>query len=126
VPFLADVAVELDPRRVSTILGQVPPALVAEVTALLVARRQWVAMGAFYGYIPDASLLAAMAQTTPEALLQTALVLDDKARLSHVMDLAGAERLEAIGAAAEAAGLTEQLQALSIYLTPEQQAKLPN
>jgi hypothetical protein len=125
IPFLADVAAELDPRSVATILGKIPPALVAQVTAQLVAREDWISLGAFYGYIPDASIRAGMAETDAHAMLHIALVLDDKSCLSHVIDLAGPERLAETVAAAEAEGLTEQLRALAIYLTPEQQAQLP-
>jgi hypothetical protein len=125
VPFLTDVATELDPRRVAAILAKIPPATVAAVTKQLVAREEWVAMGAFYGYLPAVSIRAAIQQADAHALLQISLVLDDKSRLAGVLDIAGMETLEEIGAAAEAEGLTDQLRALSVYLTPEQQAQLP-
>ena len=125
LPFLADLAGELDPRSVATILGKIPPATIAAVTAQLVAREDWISLGAFYGYIPDASISAAMAETDAHAMLHISLVLDDKSCLSHVIDIAGPERLSEVAVAAEAEGLGEQLRALSVYLTPEQQAKLP-
>jgi hypothetical protein len=125
VPFLAQVATELDPRRVANILSMIPPPLVAAVTRELVAHEQWVAMGTFYGYLPDASIRAAMGEADGHALLQISLVLDDKARLSDVIDISGPGTLDQIGAAAEAEGLTEQLRALALYLTPEQRALLP-
>jgi hypothetical protein len=122
VEFLAEVAGELDPRRVATILAEIPPATVAAVTAVLVRRAEWVAMGSFYGFLPDASIRAAMAETDAHALLQIALVLDDKSRLAHVLDIGGRERLEEIVACAEAEGLTESLAALAVHLRPEQVA----
>jgi hypothetical protein len=126
VPFLADVATELDPRHVATILGRIPPATVASVATLLVAREEWVAMGTFYAYLPDDSIRAAIGEADPHALLQIAMVLDDKSRLAHVLDLAGPGTLAEITAAAEFEGLTDQLRALTVYLRPDQRAQLPS
>ncbi|WP_249011562.1 hypothetical protein [Conexibacter sp. DBS9H8] len=122
VDFLADVASELDPRRVAAILAAIPAPTVAAVTRVLVQRREWVAMGSFYGFLPDASIQAAMAETDAHALLQIAFVLEDKSRLSHVLEIGGSVRLGELVACAEAEGLTEQLAALAAHLTPEQAA----
>lgn len=124
VPFLAQVATELDPRRVGVILGKIPPQLVAAVTRQLVEREEWVAMGTLYAYLPAQAITAAIAETDAHALLQIALVLDDKTQLARVMEIAGADTLAGIVAAAECEGYSEQLQALAVYLTPEQQAQL--
>ncbi|HET9074040.1 MAG TPA: hypothetical protein VFN48_05635 [Solirubrobacteraceae bacterium] len=125
VPFLADVATELDPRRVADILGAIPPATIAAVAAELIAREEWIAMGTFYAYLPPASVRAAIGVADAPALLQIALVLEDKERLSVVLEIAGTDTLSRIAVAAEAAGLSAQLRALEVYLTPEQRAQLP-
>ena len=125
VPFLADVATELDPRRVSDILGAIPPATISAVAAELIRREEWIAMGTFYAYLPPASIRAALTVADAPALLQIAFVLEDKARLPAVLDIAGMDTLGRIAVAAEAAGLTAQLRALEVYLTPEQRAQLP-
>jgi hypothetical protein len=124
IPFLAQVATELDPRRVAAILGRIPPETVAAVARELIAAQEWIAAGTFYGYLPDESITAAIQAADPHALLHISLVLEDKSRLAYVLDIAGAETLEQVVSAAEAEGLTEQLTALSVYLTSEQQAQL--
>ena len=124
-PFLAQVASELDPRRVAAILAKIPPDTVAAVTRELVAAEQWVAMGAFYGFLPDASIRAAIDVADPLALLRISLMLDDKSRLANVLEIAGDERLAQVAGAAEAEGMGEQLRALEVYLTPAQRAQLP-
>ena len=125
VPFLADVATELDPRRVADILGAIPPATISAVAAELIRREEWIAMGTFCAYLPPASIRAALTVADGPALLQIALVLEDKARLAEVLEIAGLDTLEQVAAAAEATGLTAQLRALEVYLTPEQRAQLP-
>jgi hypothetical protein len=124
--FLAQVASELDPRRVAAILAKIPHEMIAAVTRELVADEQWVAMGTFYGFLPDASIRAAIEVADPRALLQISLMLDDKSRLANVLEIAGSERLVAVAAAAEADGLGEQMRALEAYLTPAQRAQLPS
>jgi hypothetical protein len=124
--FLAKVATELDPRRVATIIAKIPPETVAAVTRQLVADEEWVTMGAFYGFLPDASIRAAIDAADPPALLQISLMMDDKSRLANVLDVAGSERIAQVAAAAEAEGLGEQLRALEVYLTPAQRALLPS
>jgi hypothetical protein len=52
-PFLADVAVELDPRRASDLIAKIAPALIGQVTGELVARREYVTMGRFVGHLGD-------------------------------------------------------------------------
>jgi hypothetical protein len=125
VRFLAQVASELDPRRVAAILITIPPEMIAAVTRELVADEQWVAMGSFYGFLPDASIRAAMEAADPRALLQISLMMDDKSRLANVLEIAGPERLAQVAAAAEADGRGEQMRALAAYLTPAQRAQLP-
>lgn len=124
VEFLADVAVELDPRRVAAILAKIPPATVGAVTKLLIAREEWVAMGSFYAYLPEPSIRAALAVADPLALLRIALVLDGKQRLNWVFDVAGAATVTEMRAAAAEHGLSAQLDALGAWLTPEHRAAL--
>ena len=94
-PFLADVAVELDPRRASDLIGAIAPALIGQVTAELVARREYVTMGRFVGHLSDEAIAAAVAAMDDEALLQVAFVLEDPSQLSRLFaKLPGAARRE--------------------------------
>ena len=83
-PFLADVAVELDPRRASDLIASIAPALIGQVTAELVARREYVTMGRFVGHLSDGAIAAALATMDDEAVLRTAFVIEDRSQLSRL------------------------------------------
>lgn len=120
VAFLADVAVELDPRRVGETLAKIPPAQVAAVAKELLRRREYLTMGTVVGQVPDESVAAALTHADPHSLLQVALVLEDKEDLPRLFALTEPERIVGIYAAAEQAGLAEEAADLLPYLTEDQ------
>jgi hypothetical protein len=103
--FLADIAVELDPRRARAVIAKIPPAQIAAITHVLVARDEYVTMGRFVGHLDTAAIAAAVAAMSDRALLQVAFVLENPdnfgdllgqlstPRLEHVIDTAAAEDL---------------------------------
>ncbi|MBA2505872.1 MAG: hypothetical protein H0V29_07995 [Thermoleophilaceae bacterium] len=100
--FLADIAVELDPRRAGGVLAAMPTDSVVEVADELQRRGEWVPMGRFLGHLPLATVAAVVATLSDEALLQIAFVLEDKKQLDDVIALLPAERHQSvIRAAAE-------------------------
>lgn len=103
--FLADVTIQLDPRRVAAIISRVPVGLVVPVAAELGEREEHVTMGRFLAYVPDEAVVAAMAALSDEALLRTAFVLEHKERLDHALGLLPPERLPGIIANASRLGL---------------------
>lgn len=103
--FLADVAVELDPRRASAVIARIPAHRIAAITRELAARGEYVTMGRFVGHLPDASLQAAVDVSSPEDLLQVALVLENRERLGDYLAMAGPERLSQVLEAADRAEL---------------------
>ncbi len=96
IPFLADVAVELDPRRASAGLARIPPARVAEITRELLARGEYVTMGRFVGHLEDAAVRAAVAEMDETALLRVGFVLESKDGLEDLIAMLPPERLERI------------------------------
>ncbi len=104
-PFLADVATELDPRRASDLIASIAPALIGQVTAELVARREYVTMGRFVGHLGDEAIAAAVATMDDEAVLQVAFVLEDKSHLSRLFAKLPKGRSAGIVAAAADEGL---------------------
>ena len=112
-PFLADLAVALDPRRASRVIAEIPPKQIAEITKLLAEREEYIAMGGFVGHLSEAALRAAIAVVSDEALLRTAYVVESKGSLGALVATLPAKRLEAIIATANDAGLwTEALDVL--------------
>jgi hypothetical protein len=100
-PFLADVAVELDPRRASDLIASIAPALIGQITAELVARREYVTMGRFVGHLSDEAIAASLATMDDEAVLQVAFVLEDRAQLKRLLGKLPKERWAGVIAAAE-------------------------
>ncbi|MFI6028756.1 hypothetical protein [Amycolatopsis magusensis] len=98
--FVADVMVEMDPRRGSLILGGLPLARVLDVIAELVRREDWITIGRFAGHLPEATVEAALPLLHDAALLLTAFVLDDKARVGQLIALLPVDRFDGLAAAA--------------------------
>jgi hypothetical protein len=85
--FLADVAVDIDPRRTAEVISNIPAARIAEVTRELVRREEVVTIGRFVGHLPDEAIMAALEVTHQRALLEVALVLEDREGLDRLVNL---------------------------------------
>ena len=92
-PFLADLAVELDPRRASAVISLIAPAQIAAITGELARRGEHVTMGRFVGHMGDPAMAAALQAMDNVTLLQVAFVLEDKDRLDHMIGLLPEPRL---------------------------------
>jgi len=103
--FLADVAVELDPRRVAAIIAAVPEGLVVSVARELGRREEHVTMGRFLAFVPDHAIAAAMGVLSDATMLRTAFVLEHKDRLDHAIGLLPPQRLPGILRDASVLGL---------------------
>lgn len=122
--FLADVAVELDPRRASNVLALMPPAQVAAVTTVLVARAEYVTMGRFVGHLGEPAIRAALGTMDDATLLRVGFVLEDKSRLRTLIALLPDERLDGLIATAADAGLWVEALDLLVHLDVEQRAAI--
>ena len=105
IPFLADLAVELDPRRASAVISLIAPARIAAITGELVQRGEHVTMGRFVGHMGDPAMAAALGAMDNATLLQVAFVLEDKDRLDHMLGLLPQPRLTSLVTSAEPEGL---------------------
>ena len=75
--FLADVAIELDPRRASDVIAGIPPRQIHDITVELARRKEYVTMGRFVGHLGDDALSAALDALDDEALSKTMFVTED-------------------------------------------------
>ena len=91
--FLADLAVELDPRRCSDIIAGMPPQQIAEVAEILALRTEHVAMGRFVGHMTDEAIEASLAVLEEPALLRISYVLEGDDGLERVIGLMSDEHL---------------------------------
>jgi hypothetical protein len=123
-PFLADVAVELDPRRASDLIASIAPALIGQVTAELVARREYVTMGRFVGHLSDDGIAAAVATMDDEAVLQVAFVLEDRSQLSRLFAKLPPGRSAGVIAAAADEGLWLEALDLLHHLRKRQRKEM--
>jgi hypothetical protein len=122
--FLADIAVELDPRRAREVIERMPAWQVGEVAAELARRNEHVAMGRFVGYLGDAALIAAMEQIEDAGLLRIAFVMEGKDRLDHVVSLLPEPRLAGVMHAADRGGLWPEALDLLAHLGTDRQGEL--
>lgn len=96
IEFLADVAVELDPRRASDVISRIAPARVAAITRELLRRGEVVTMGRFVGHLHDEAVRAAFGELDDKSLLQVAFVLESKDSLDHLVELLPDSRRQAL------------------------------
>lgn len=122
--FLAEVAVELDPRRAKAVLAGIAPERAAEVTRELARRGEFVAMGRLVGYLPPETLVVAVAALTDAELLRAAFVMEDKERIDELAGALGDERLAAMVDAAEREDLWLEAIDLLGHLGAQRQAAL--
>jgi hypothetical protein len=122
IPFLADIAVELDPRRAQDVIARIPSSQIAAITRELTRRREYVAMGRFVGHLPDDSIRAAIGAMDAVTLLNVSLVLENKEKLPEVIGLLEPGRFEEMVALAAASELADELRELLDYLSDAQRA----
>lgn len=100
--FLADLAVELDPRRASAIIAGMPSEQIADVAEVLADRREFVAMGRFVGHMTDEAIIQSLAVIDEPSLLRISYVLEGDEGLERVIGLMSSTQLvSAIRAAAD-------------------------
>ncbi|HEY5317225.1 MAG TPA: hypothetical protein VIJ20_04545 [Solirubrobacteraceae bacterium] len=122
--FLADIAVELDPRRAREVIERMPAWQVGEVASELSRRNEHVAMGRFVGFLGDEALTAAMEQIDDAGLLRIAFVMEGKDRLDHVVALLPADRLAGVMHAADRGALWPEALDLLNHLSDERKGSL--
>ncbi len=124
IDFLADVAVELDPRRSGPVITRIPAERIAAITRELVRRHEYVTMGRFVGHLDERAVTAAVEQMDETTLLQVAFVLESKDGLDQLVNLLAPERLQRIVEAVGREGLWAELLDLFANLGPARRSEL--
>jgi hypothetical protein len=96
VPFVTDIAIELDPRRVGLIVGGLPQKTIAAIAIELVKRKEYVTMGGFVSFADEATLVKIFEKASDIDLLQIAFVTDDKEKLSTAISVLTDKRINSI------------------------------
>jgi hypothetical protein len=122
--FLADVAVELDPRRTSAVIAGIPARRIGAITAELVRRAEYVTMGQFVGHLGDEALRAALDEMSDADVLRVGFVLEDKGGLDRLVGLLSAGRMDGIIAAAAEEDLWIEALDLLAHLSPAHRRRI--
>lgn len=122
--FLADTTIELDPRRVATIIGGVPESLVVPVARELGRRGEHVTMGRFLAFVRDDAIAAAMGALSDEAMLRTAFVLEHKEALDHAVSLLPPDRIPGVLRCASEKDLWPEALDLVDHLSPQRRGAI--
>jgi hypothetical protein len=123
-PYLAEVAVHLDPRRAQDVIAWIPPERVAAITRELADRGEFVTMGQFVAHLHADTLEAAVGVMSEAELLRTAFVMEEKDRLDDLVGVMEEERLEKLVEAARAEELWDEIVDLVEHLRPERRTAL--
>ena len=124
VEFLAELAAELDPRRVVDVVVSTPPERVLAIALEMAARGEHVAMGRFVGYLDRETLAACLRELADADVLRVAFVLEDYGRLEEIVELAGLERTRRMLADAPSQGLGDEARGLLGHLGAPQRRRL--
>lgn len=93
--FLADVAVDLDPRCAREVLQLMAAKKIMAISHVLLKRDDFVTLGRFVALLPDAALSEVAASIDDEGdLLQVLFFIEARYRIDHIVRLMPAERLQ--------------------------------
>ncbi len=95
--FLADVAMQLDPRSAEDVIRKLGKDRVVAVAAVLLRRREHVTLGRFVDFL-DLDVIAAVVDIIEDeaVMLEIAFYIEAKARISELAGLLGEARLRAL------------------------------
>ncbi|MGE4428109.1 MAG: hypothetical protein AB7G37_16785 [Solirubrobacteraceae bacterium] len=122
--YLADVAVEMDPRRATAVIALIPGERVVAINRILCERVEGVPMGRFVAALGDEQLRLCVDALSNEELLRIGYVMDGPERLDTVYGMLSDDRIRDSLAWSEAAGLAERTAHLQRNLGPEQTARV--
>jgi hypothetical protein len=122
--FLADLAVQLDPRRASAIIFALPAALIGRVADELCRRQEYIPMGRFVGHMTDAALRASFRVVDDASLLRISYFVEEKDQLDHVVSLLATNRIRGSIRAATDADLWPQALDLLTRVSDERAGEL--
>jgi hypothetical protein len=112
LPFLADVAAEIDPRRAGAVITLIPPHQIAEITRELVRRGEHVTIGQFVGRLTSEARQAALTVIDHVTLLHVAFVVEEDAGLQQMFDDVPPDQRPELVEAAARSGLLDELKHL--------------
>lgn len=102
ISFLADISLQLDPKRARDIIQNLPPARIRDVAVELLKRHEFITMGRFVDYLTEDAIRKALeAFTDPADLLHAGFFIENKTQLGKLIRMLSNERLRAVIIAAQ-------------------------
>jgi hypothetical protein len=123
-PFLAQLGAEIDPRRVTEVIAQLPVDTLAGGAREMAARGEHVAMGRFVGHLSDVAIEACMAVLSEADLLRIGFVLEGAESSDRLLAMVPDDRLAKLGTVAQREGLEQESLYLFERLGPRQQERM--
>jgi hypothetical protein len=96
IPFVTDISVEIDPRRIEPVIGGLPDETLAAICKELIKRKEFVVMGGFIGFVDEETLASVFKDASDADLLQIGFVAEDTAKLAVAISHLSDERLGSI------------------------------
>ncbi len=124
VPFMADVAMRMDPHRAKPLLERLSLNHIKGVAHELARREAVITLGRFVDAMPIAVTEAVMREMDDAAVLRSAFFVNDRAHLDNVTRLLPEERLSEIIATARARGLYQEALMLMQSVGPDLERRL--
>ncbi|MCK9247902.1 MAG: hypothetical protein M0P31_02855 [Solirubrobacteraceae bacterium] len=122
--YLADVAVEMDPRRATAVIALIPGERIVSINRILCERREWVPMGRFVAALGDEQLRRCVDALTDEELLRIGYVMDGVERLDDIYAMLSDDRIRHAVTWSREAGVADRTAHLQRHLGPEQTARV--
>jgi hypothetical protein len=118
--FLADIAAQVDLRRVGPLLDGIEPSVMAETGQELRRREEWVVLGTFVGHVDREVLPELLEAFDAEALLRAGFFVDDPGRFDSIVRSLSDERIDELLAAAADHDLWTQAIGMCAHLGDRQ------
>ena len=122
--FLADVAVELDPRQAEEVIAGLPADVIASAARVLDERGEHIAMGMFVGYLSDDALAAVIDVLSADALLGVGFLIEEPDRLDDIVALLPDACLDEMALLAAREDRGDELDGIERHLSGTQLARL--
>lgn len=122
--FMADVAVNLDPRRINALIVAMPASTIAAVAKVLADRQEWLVMADFVAGISEPSLRTTLKGLNAPAILQISVLIENHDRTDQIVALLDDHRLDELREAATAEGLQAHLAHIADSVSDEQHARI--
>lgn len=120
IPFLAEVTMAIDPKRVADIIRNMPVNHLKAVAKELVKRGEYLVLGGFVNFMLESQMRAIIGEITEKDLLHIGFFMDGKHQISEIIRMLPESRLRAlVGEMQNHAELWPEALALMVHMEDE-------